>query len=135
MKWSTPFSSRFLTAPTVSNLLSSFDFNRSTLKADWSGFGITLQTHPSPLESIFERNPRFLTNCDIEINLEMIERSLMGENADFFRGHLTLEIQPLPTTIRMTPAVIKLGDSVYSARARLSNRNLRYEINKNNRLP
>ncbi len=135
MKWSTPFSSRFLTAPTVSNLLSSFDFNRSTLKADWSGFGITLQTHPSPLESISERNPKFLTNCDIEIDLQMIERSLMGANADFFRGHLTLEIQPLPTTIRMTPAVIKLGDSVYSARARLSNRNLRYEINKNNRLP
>jgi len=126
--WSAPFKSRFVTAPAVNNLLSNFEETDSTLTANWSGFGLTIATNPSPLESIFVGNPQLLANCRIGLTVDKVEMAFAGDDAGFFRGHIELEIQPLPTKIHLAPASIEIGGRIYVAEARLSARHLRYEI-------
>lgn len=126
--WSSPFKNRFVTTPAVNNLLSTFEESNSTLTANWSGFGLTIDTNPSPLESIFVGNPQLLANCRIGLTVDKVETSFAGDDAEFFRGHIVLEIQPLPTKIHLAPASIEIGDRIYIAEARLSARHLRYDI-------
>jgi len=126
--WNAPFSSRFITTPTVNNLISNFEFSSGELTANWSGFGMAVHAEPSPIASILVNKPRLLTRCNIGLTMDTVKRALEGDDAEFFLGQLNLEIQPLPTTIHFTPATITLGNHVYSGTARLSNRNLRYEI-------
>lgn len=130
--WSTPFKSRFVTTPAVNNLVSNFEENNSTLTANWSGFGLTIDTNPSPLESVFVGNPQLLANCKIGLTVSKVEQAFTGEDAEFFRGHIDLEIRPLPTKIHLAPATIEFGDKVYSAEAVLSASHLRYDIEEKN---
>ena len=126
--WSSPFSTRFVTTPTVNNLLSSFEQNHSTLTASWSGFGLTVETRPSPLEAVFVGNPQMLARCGIGLTVEQVEKAFSGEDEAFFRGQMELEIQPLPSKLHFAPATIELGGNVYSAEATLSAAHLRYRI-------
>lgn len=126
--WSGPFKNRFTTTPVVKNLLSTFEESNSTLTANWSGFGLTIDTSPSPLESIFVGNPQLLANCKIGLTVNQVEQAFAGEDAEFFRGRIELEIQPLPTKIHLAPSTIKFGEMIYSAEARLSELHLRYDI-------
>jgi hypothetical protein len=126
--WSTPFKTKLATTPAVKNLLSSFELNGSTLTANWSGFGLTVDTKPSPLESAFVDNPQLLAGCGIGLTVDKVESAFGGEDEDFFRGRMELEIQPLPSKLHFAPATIELGGNVYSAEATLSATHLRYRI-------
>jgi len=126
--WSSPFSTRFVTAPAVNNLLSSFEQNHSTLTANWSGFGLTVDTRPPPLEAVFVGNPQLLAGCGIGLTVDQVEKAFSGEDEAFFRGQMDLEIQPLPSKLHFAPATIELGGNVYSAEATLSAAHLRYRI-------
>jgi len=126
--WSTPFKNRFVNTPAVNNMLSNFEQRHSTLVANWSGFGLTIDTKPSPLESAFVGNPQLLANCGIGLTVKKVEQAFTGDDAEFFRGQMELEIQPLPTKIHLAPATIKLGGNIYSAEADLSSSHLRYDI-------
>lgn len=126
--WSTPFKNRFVNTPAVNNMLSSFEQRHSTFVANWSGFGLTIDTKPSPVESAFVGNPQLLANCRIGLTVKKVERAFTGDDAEFFRGHMELEIQPLPTKIHLAPATIELGGNIYSAEADLSSLHLRYDI-------
>lgn len=126
--WSTPFKNRFASAPAVNNMLSNFELRHSTLVANWSGFGLTIDTKPSPLESAFVGNPQLLANCRIGLTVNEVEQAFTGDDAGFFRGNMDLQIQPLPTKIHLAPATIELGGNIYSAAAELSSTYLRYHI-------
>jgi hypothetical protein len=126
--WSAPFKSRFATTPTVNNMLSSFEPLGNTLVANWSGFGLTISTKPTPFESVFVSNPQLLANCKIGLTVRKVEQAVVGQESGFFQGQLDLEIQPLPTKIYLAPATIKFDNNVYSADARISTENLRYDI-------
>ncbi len=126
--WTTPFKNRFVNTPAVNNMLSNFEQRHSTLVANWSGFGLTIDTKPSPLESAFVGNPQLLANCRIGLTVKKVEQALTGDDAEFFRGHMQLEIQPLPTKIHLAPATIELGGNIYSGDAELSSSYLRYDI-------
>jgi hypothetical protein len=126
--WSTPFKNRFVNTPAVNNMLSNFEQRHSTLVANWSGFGLTIDTKPSPLESAFVGNPQLLANCRVGLTVKKVEQAFTGDDAEFFRGHMELEIQPLPTKIHLAPATIELGGNIYSAEADLSSSYLRYDI-------
>ncbi len=126
--WSAPFKSRFSTTPRVNNLLSSIEETGNTLSADWSGFGLSIETNPSPLESVFVSNSQLLANCKIGLTVNMVEESLSGEDAEFFRGHIDLEIQPLPTKIRLTPATIGNDANAASAMPQFGKNHLRYDF-------
>jgi hypothetical protein len=126
--WSKPFKSRFISSPMVNNLFSNFEEYGSLVKVNWSGFGLTIATSPSPLESVFVANPQLLANCKIGLTAEMVELAFRGEDAEFFSGQVELEIQPLPTSIHLAPATIELDEYVYSAEAMLTAGHLRYDI-------
>ena len=126
--WSAPFSNRFATTPEVNNLLTNFEESSSGLTANWSGFGLNIATNPSPLESVFVGNPQLLANCNIGLTVNKVEQAVSGDDAEFFTGNIELEIQPLPTVIKLAPATVEFGDSVHSAEAILSERYLRYDI-------
>jgi hypothetical protein len=126
--WSTPFKNRFVNTPAVNNMLSNFEQRHSTLVANWSGFGLTMETKPSPLESAFVGNPQLLANCRIGLTVNQVEQAFTGDDAEFFRGQMELEIQPLPTKIHLAPATIELGGNIYSAEADLASSYLRYDI-------
>ena len=128
--WSAPFESSFATTPSVNNLLSSFEESPNTLTAGWSGFGITIDTNPSPLESVLVGNPGLLANCKIGLTVNKVEQAFSGDEAGFFRGQIELQIQPLPTKIHLAPASVVFGGKTYSAEANLSARQLRYDIEK-----
>ena len=126
--WNGTFNSRFIARPAVNKLMSKFEENRIPLTANWSGFGLTIKTEPSPLESILKSPPGLLSSCNIGLSMNAVEQALAGEDVKFLLGQLDLEIQPLPTIIRFNPATISLGERTFSGYARLSNNNLSYEI-------
>jgi hypothetical protein len=126
--WKAPFRSRFTSTAVIHSLINSFDQGSSMLTAKWSGFGITLDTQPSPLESIFVNNPQLLANCNIGLTVSEVEQAIKGVDAAFFQGSTDLIIHPLPTMIHLAPASIVFGNMVYSSDAELSSRHLKYDI-------
>lgn len=128
--WQAPFRSRFSSAPQINNLLSDLVASPDMLTARWSGFGVTIETQPSPLESVFVENPQLLANCNIGLTVTKVEKAISGDDAAFFRGQTELVIQALPTKIHLAPATIEFGSIVHSANADLSAKLLRYEINE-----
>jgi hypothetical protein len=89
---------------------------------------MSVETTPSPLESMFVGNPKLLANCRIGLTVSKVEQAFTGDEESFFNGFIELEIQPLPTSIRLTPATIESDGKTYSAEAKLSVRHLRYDI-------
>ncbi len=126
--WSGPFRSRFIATPEVNSLLTTFKQSSSALTATWSGFGVTVDTKPSPLQSIFVGNPQLLANCRIGLTVHQVEQAFVDNDADFFHGQVNLDIQPLPTRIHLAPATIQFGNKIYSAKANLSSSYLRFDI-------
>jgi len=126
--WSGPFHSRLTGTPVVNSLLSNFEIGTNRLTANWSGFGVTIETQPSPLESVFVGNPQLLANCKIGLTVSKVEQAIAGNDAAFFRGQTDLLIQPQPTKIQLAPATIEFGKMVYSAEAKLSTQHLQYDI-------
>jgi len=128
--WSAPFTSRFISTPSVNSLLSNFEQTPDMLTANWSGFGVTIETRPSPMESIFVDNPKLLANCKIGLTVARVEQAIAGDDAAFFRGQIDLLLQPLPTKIHLAPATISFGNMVYSGEADLSAEQLKYDIHE-----
>jgi len=126
--WQAPFRSRFASTPEISNLLSDLEQAPDMLTAQWSGFGVSIETQPSPLESVFVENPQLLASCRIGLTVTKVEKAIAGEDAAFFKGQTELVIQALPTTIHLAPANIESDGQVYSANANLSGQLLRYDI-------
>lgn len=126
--WSQPFSSRFASSSVVHDLLSKLEQDPDKLTALWSGFGITMESQPSPLESVFVDKPELLANCHIGLSVSKVEQEITGQQAAFFIGQTELVIQPLPTKIRLAPATIEFGNMVYSAGANLTAQHLQYDI-------
>jgi len=126
--WAAPFKSRFASTPQISNLLSDLVETPDMLTAHWSGFGVTIETQPSPLESVFVDNPQLLASCNIGLTVTKVEKAISGEDAAFFRGLTEFVIQALPTKIHLAPATIELGNDVYGANANLSAERLLYDI-------
>ena len=126
--WSAPFESRFAIISRFKNLLSNFQQGQDILTAEWSGFGITIESQPSPLESVFVNNPKLLANCNIGLTVQKVEQAITGDDEAFFRGDVNLVLQALPTKIHLAPATIQFGKVVHSAQANLSARHLRYDI-------
>lgn len=126
--WSGPFHGRFTGTPEVNSLLSNFEIATNRLTANWSGFGVTIETQPSPLESVFVGNPQLLANCKIGLTVSKVEQAIVGNDGEFFRGQTGLLIQPQPTKILLAPAIIEFGKTVYSAEAKLSAQHLQYDI-------
>ena len=127
-KWSSPFRSRFTAAAPVRNLLGSLEQRRDALIARWSGFGLTIDTSVSPLETRFVEDPQLLADCKIGLTVKQVEEAMTGDKAGFYRGHMTLEIQPLPTKIHLAPASVSIDGKIYSADAELSSTHLRYAV-------
>jgi hypothetical protein len=128
MAWSAPFQNRFAITSPFKNLLSNFQLDQDMLTAQWSGFGITIESQPSPLESVFVDNPQLLANCNIGLTVQKVEQSITGDDEAFFRGEVNMVLQALPTKIHLAPATIQFGNTVHSAQANLSTRHLRYDI-------
>ena len=126
--WSAPFKNRFASTSPFNNLLSNFQLEQGMLTAQWSGFGITIETRPSPLESVFVNNPQLLANCKVGLTVNKVEQAITGDDDAFFRGEVNLVLQALPTKIHLAPATIQFGNMVYSASANLSTRHLQYDI-------
>ena len=126
--WSGHFDSRFIATTAVNKLLTNLEESGNALTGIWSGFGATVETTPSPLESIFVGNPQLLANCRIGLTVSKVEQAFAGDDERFFNGFIELEIQPLPTSIHLAPATIESGGKTYSAEARLSASHLRYDI-------
>ena len=128
--WNAPFENRFAVTSPFKNLLSNFQLDQGMLTAQWSGFGITIESQPSPLESVFVNNPQLLANCTIGLTVQKVEQAIAGDDEAFFRGEVNLVLQALPTKIHLAPATIQFGNVVYSAQAKLSARHLQYDIQK-----
>jgi hypothetical protein len=126
--WSAPFKNRFATIPAVNNLLADLQESGDALTANWSGFGLNIDTNPSPLESVFVGNPQLLANCKIGLTVSEVEQAISGDDAEFFTGNIELEIRPLPTIIRLDPATLLSGGNVHTGEAKLSDRHLRYDL-------
>jgi hypothetical protein len=126
--WSGSFDSRFTATTKVNKLLTHLENSGDALTATWSGFGMSVETTPSPLESMFVGNPKLLANCRIGLTVSTVEQAIRGNEEGFFNGFIELEIQPSPTSIRLAPATIESGGKTYSAAAKLSARHLRYDI-------
>ena len=126
--WNGSYSSRLIATPKVNKLLTPLVDSANALTATWSGFGTTIETTPSPLESIFVGNPQLLANCRIGLTVSTVERAIAGDDERFFNGLIELEIQPLPTSIQLAPATVESADKTYSGKAKLSARHLRFDI-------
>jgi len=113
--WSGPFHTRFTGQPIVNSLFSIIETGTNRLTANWSGFGVTVEAQPSPLESVFVGNPQLLANCKIGLTVSKVETAIVGSDAAFFRGQSSFLIQPQPTKIQLAPATIGFGTMVYSA--------------------
>lgn len=127
-EWSAPFSSRFAGAPVINNMLGELEQGPDSLTAHWSGFGITIEAQPSPLESIFVGNPQLLANCSIGLTVSEVEQAVAGDDAAFFRGQTDIIIQAIPTKIHLAPATIQFGDRIFSTDANLTAQHLQYNI-------
>ena len=126
--WSGPFRSRFIATPQVNSLLTTFEASSNTLTANWSGFGMTVDTIPTPLHSVFVGNPQLLANCRIGLTVNQVEESFVDDDANFFHGQIGLDIQPLPSQIHLAPATIQSNTKTHSAKANLSSSFLRFDI-------
>lgn len=126
--WSGPFSIRFAGGPVIHKMQGEIEQGPGMLTTHWSGFGVTIEARPSPLESIFVGNPQLLANCNIGLTVGEVEQAVAGSDAAFFSGQTSLIIQAIPTKIRLAPATIQLGSKVYSADANLTAQHLRYDI-------
>jgi len=124
--WNGPFTSKFSATPEVNNLLTHLVESSKDLTASWSGFGLSMESNPSPLQSVLVENPELLANCRIGLTVNSVEQAFAGDDAEFFRGQFGLEIQPLPTKIQLAPAMISTGDKIYSAEPTLSARYLTF---------
>ena len=82
------------------------------------------------MESIFVGNSRLLADCAIGLTVNDVEQVFRGDDAAFFGGKMKLEIQPLPTTIRLSPATLRYGEHLYQGDARISSGHVRYDIRR-----
>jgi hypothetical protein len=126
--WNAPFKSRFASTPEINNLLSNLEQTPSMLTANWSGFGVSIETQPSPLESMFVNNPQLLASCKIGLTVSRVEEAIAGDDAAFFMGQTEFFIQALPTKIHLAPATVEFGNMIFSADARLTAEHLQYDI-------
>ena len=126
--WGAPFKSRTTSTPSINRLLGNFEHDPDMLTTHWSGFGVTFETQPSPLESVFVGNPQLLANCNIGLTVNNVEQAIAGDDAAFFSGQVDLILQPLPTKIHLAPATIEFGSVVYSAEPKLSAQYLQFDI-------
>ena len=126
--WSAPFTSRVLAVASVDRILANIEIGKSALTAYWSGFTMPLTMTPSPLESVFVSDHQLLASCGIGLTVKKVERLIASDDADFFSGQMKLEIQPLPTRIRLSPATVVYGGQSYRAEAVLGKNFLRYDI-------
>jgi len=128
--WSAPYKGRLASTSQDNKLLSTIEPGTNSLTAKWSGFGITIQTEPTPLESIFVNNPQLLANCRMGLTVQQVEHAISGDNTGFFSGQVELLLQPLPTSIYLAPATIEFGTAVYCADAELDDAFVQYAIYK-----
>jgi len=128
--WNAPFTSRAVTSPAVSSILTTLSEAENAFTANWSGYILPLELIPSPLESVFVGNPNLLANCSIGLTVNDVERALTGDGADFFTGQLELEIQPQPTLIYLSPATVQYGEHEFQGKAMISSTHVRYDIAK-----
>lgn len=128
--WSVPFAGRSVAAASTDSILTYTEPGELALTANWSGFAMPLTMTPSPLESAFVNNPQLLANCGIGLTVQKVEQVITGDEADFFAGQLKLDVQPLPTRIRFSPATVTYGDITYQATTELGKKYLRYDIGK-----
>jgi len=126
--WKAPFSSRVVSSPAVNSMLTTLSQHGNAFTANWSGYLVPLEIKPSPLESVFGRNPSLLANCSIGLTVGDVERAFTGDDADFFTGQLELEIQPQPTMIYLSPATVQYGEQEFQGKAVLSSTHVRYDI-------
>jgi hypothetical protein len=126
--WKAPFSSRVVSSPAVNSMLTTLSQDGNAFTANWSGYLVPLEIKPSPLESVFGRNPSLLANCSIGLTVGDVERAFTGDDADFFTGQLELEIQPQPTMIYLSPATVQYGEQEFQGKAVLSSTHVRYDI-------
>ena len=120
--------SRAIATADGNSILTNVEAGKTTLTANWSGFAMPLTMTPSPLESVFVNNPQLLANCGVGLTVKKVEQVITGDEAEFFSGQMKLEVQPLPTRIKFSPATIVLGDQSYRAEAELGESHLRYDI-------
>lgn len=126
--WKGTFASRAIATADGNSILTNVEAGKTTLTANWSGFAMPLTMTPSPLESVFVNNPQLLANCGVGLTVKKVEQVITGDEAEFFSGQMKLEVQPLPTRIKFSPATIVLGDQSYHAEAELGESHLRYDI-------
>jgi len=128
--WSAPFRSRAVAVASVDSILANIEISETALTANWSGFTIPLAMTPSPLESMFVSDHQLLASCGVGLTVKKIEQVITSDDADFFSGQMKLEIQPLPTRIKLSPATVVYGDRNYRAQGVLGKNYLRYDIGK-----
>lgn len=126
--WNSPFKSRTTSTPSIYSLLGNFEQSPAMLTTRWSGFGVSFEIQPSPLESVFVDSPQLLANCYIGLTVDTVEQAIAGDDAVFFSGQADLIFQPLPTKIHLAPATIEFGNVVYSAQPELSAKYLQFDI-------
>jgi len=128
--WNGPFASRAVAETSTNSILTNVEAGEASLIANWSGFAIPLTMTPSPLESVFVNNPQLLASCGIGLTVKKVEQVIAGDDEEFFSGQMKLEIQPLPTRIKFSPATVVYGDKSYRAEAVLGENYLRYDFKK-----
>jgi hypothetical protein len=127
-EWSKPFNGRFASTPVVKNLQAELTTSPDVLRADWSGFGMSVTLSPSPLESILVSYPELLANCRIGLTIHKVNKALSGADEGFFGGRVDLELQPLTTRIELDPARLLVDDKILGADAQLSSAHVSYAI-------
>ena len=128
--WSVPFSSRAVRSVAVNRMLTTLSEDTNDFTATWSGYEVSVETTPSPLESIFVGHSHLLANCSIGLTVSDVEQAFMGEGAKFFKGQVKLEIQPMPVIIRLSPATLEYDDRVFRGDAMISSNHVRYDVGR-----
>jgi hypothetical protein len=128
--WSVPFSSRAVRSVAVNRMLTTLSEDTNDFTATWSGYEVSVETTPSPLESIFVGHSHLLANCSIGLTIKDVEQAFLGEGAEFFRGLVKLEVQPMPVIIRLSPATLEYDDRVFRGDAVISSNHVRYDVGR-----
>ena len=128
--WSVPFSGRAVGSVAVNRMLTTLSEDANVFTSNWSGFELSVETTPSPLESIFVGHPHLLANCSIGLTVNDVEQAFMGEGAEFFKGRVKLEIQPMPIIIRLSPATLEYDDRVFRGNAMITSNHVRYDVGR-----
>jgi hypothetical protein len=128
--WSVPFTSRVVTSTEVNSLLTTLAQDNNGFTAQWSGYVLSIEASPSPLETIFVGNSHLLANCSIGLTVNDVEQAFMGADAGFFSGQLKFEIQPEPAILRLSPATVTYGEQDFEGKAIISSDHVRYEIGR-----